>query len=134
MSAQPQRPQPVQTPTPERYDAGDVEHVRQAKKKAEIEGDLRRAGLAHSLSTPGGRAWVYNLLEFTGVFRTSFTGNSETFMREGQRNIGLMVLADLMRDHEELYLTMCREAKARGLKGFRAKTLKDDEKDSLNAA
>ena len=42
-----------------------------------------------------GRRIVWRLLERTGVFRTSFTGNSETFFREGQRNVGLMLMAQI---------------------------------------
>ena len=40
-----------------------------------------------------GRRFVWMLLESTGVFRSSFTGNSTTFFNEGQRNVGLMVLS-----------------------------------------
>lgn len=129
MSAQPGRIEPDKVD----YDAGNVAHVRAAKKQAEVNDDLRRAGLAHLITTPAGRAWLYELIEFCGVFRTSFTGNSETFAREGQRNVGLKIMADIQRDHEEAYITMCREAKSRGLRGFRAKQLKDDERKQDNA-
>jgi hypothetical protein len=45
-----------------------------------------------------GRRIVWRLLEKTGVNRTSMTGNSYTFFHEGQRNVGLMLMA-LINDH-----------------------------------
>lgn len=40
-------------------------------------------------------AWF--VLESAGIFQTSFTGNSETFFREGKRSVGLRLLAELER-------------------------------------
>lgn len=45
------------------------------------------------MSVPRGRRIVWRLLEETGQFRSSFTGNSETFFREGERNVGLKITA-----------------------------------------
>jgi hypothetical protein len=45
------------------------------------------------MSDKRGRRIVWGLLEKTGLYRTSFTGNSETFFREGARNIGLNYMA-----------------------------------------
>lgn len=47
------------------------------------------------MSNPRGRRIVWRLLEECGVYRSSFTGNSETFFREGERNIGLKIIAIL---------------------------------------
>jgi hypothetical protein len=56
-----------------------------------------------------GRRIVWRLLERTGVFRTSFTGNSETFFREGQRNVGLMLMAQIHEVCPDQYAVMLKE-------------------------
>lgn len=56
-----------------------------------------------------GRRIVWRWLERTGVFRSSFTGNSETYFREGARNIGLMLMALINEAGPDLYATMVKE-------------------------
>lgn len=56
-----------------------------------------------------GRRIIWGLLEKTGMYRSSFTGNSETFFREGQRNVGLMLTALLHEHCAERYATMITE-------------------------
>lgn len=56
-----------------------------------------------------GRRIVWRLLERTGVFRSSFTGNSETFFREGQRNVGLMLMAQIHEQCPDQYALMLKE-------------------------
>lgn len=58
-----------------------------------------------------GRRVVWGLLERTGVFRSSFTGNSETFFLEGQRNVGLMLMAQIHEASAEKYTLMLKEQK-----------------------
>lgn len=53
------------------------------------------------MSDKRGRRMMWGLLERAGLYRSSFTGNSETFFREGARNIGLM--------YWELIQTHCSE-------------------------
>jgi hypothetical protein len=43
------------------------------------------------------RAWLWDLMGFCGIARSSFTGNSTTFFNEGQRNVGLKVQAELVK-------------------------------------
>lgn len=122
------KPAPAPELPEEPYNAGNAKHVAEATKAANARLALLRAGLRHILTNEAGRAYIHHILEQCGVFQSSFTGNSETFMREGQRNIGLILMADIHRDHEELYITMCREARARGSRGFRPKALKDKDR------
>lgn len=56
-----------------------------------------------------GRRIVWGVLERTGLFRSSFTGNSETFFREGERNIGLALMAQIHTHCPESYATMVKE-------------------------
>lgn len=120
------RPAPVQEriEPAEPYDAGNERHVAEAKRTAKEVDALRADGLRHLLGNEGSRAWLFSVLERCGVFTTSFTGNSETFFREGQRNIGLFIIAELMRTNPTAYARMLEEAKVRGEKGSRAKALK----------
>lgn len=59
-----------------------------------------------------GRRFVTRLLDKAGVYRTSFTGNSETFFREGMRNLGLFVLSEVMEVTPEQFAKMLEENKA----------------------
>lgn len=56
-----------------------------------------------------GRRFMWRLLTMTHVFKTSFTGNSETFFREGERNIGIQLINDIHAHCYELYGTMVKE-------------------------
>lgn len=61
------------------------------------------------MSTARGRRLAYRLLERTGIYRTSMTGNSYTFFNEGQRNIGLFVQAVVTEHCPEDYAKMLVE-------------------------
>lgn len=56
-----------------------------------------------------GRRYIWRLLSSTGVFRSSFTGNSETFFREGMRNVGLAQMALIHEACPDKYAVMLRE-------------------------
>lgn len=47
------------------------------------------------MSKPQGLRFVWRLLGMTGVFRNPFTGNSETFFRCGEMNIGQKLLGQI---------------------------------------
>lgn len=47
------------------------------------------------LNTPEGQRVLFEVVSRCGVFQKSFTGNSETFFREGKRVIGLSVIDDI---------------------------------------
>lgn len=59
-----------------------------------------------------GRRIIFRWLERSGVFRSSYTGGAETFFREGQRNVGLMLLAQVNEHAPQLYATMLKEQRA----------------------
>ncbi len=61
------------------------------------------------MSNRRGRNFAYRLLDVTGIYRTSFTGNSETFFKEGGRNVGLTFLNDLQRLTPDEYILMLKE-------------------------
>lgn len=61
------------------------------------------------MSDKRGRRAIWRLLDITGIYRTSFTGNSTTFFNEGARNVGLQFLADVNEACPERYLEMLKE-------------------------
>lgn len=62
------------------------------------------------MSDGRGRRVVWRLLEQAGVFRLSYTGDAlSTAFNEGQRNIGLRLMADCLEAAAEKYLVMQAE-------------------------
>lgn len=64
------------------------------------------------MSCRQGRRVVHRLIAEAGVYRTTFTGNSETFFREGRRAFGLFLLEEATKHSPDEYLAMLAEAKA----------------------
>lgn len=55
----------------------------------------RKERMARLLANDDALALIREILEETGIFRISMTGNSQTFFREGQRAIGLWLLNEI---------------------------------------
>ena len=62
------------------------------------------------MSTKQGRRLAHRILSMAGVHRSSFTGNSETFHREGRRALGLEVESEITTHAFPSYIEMLREA------------------------
>ncbi len=92
------------------YDASDEGQVEAARRKADQirEGEL--ADLRAVLATRQGRRLVWRYLTRCGVFKTSMTGSSQTFFLEGQRNVGLWLLADINAADPAAYVQMLAES------------------------
>lgn len=90
---------------------GQEKKAREADEQARFEATRDADDLKWIMGNKKGRRFVWKLLERSGVYRSSFTGNSTTFFNEGQRNIGLMLLADIHSVCPEHYVTMLKEAK-----------------------
>jgi len=82
------------------------EDVEQARK---VERDQEKADFAWLMSDKRGRRFIWRMLETTGVYRSSFTGNSETFFREGARNVGLKLISDIHEFAPDAYPMMLEE-------------------------
>lgn len=80
--------------------------------RAKLAAQLEAADFKWVMGNKRGRRFVWRLLERAGVFRSSFTGNSETFFREGARNVGLQVLAQIHEHCPGSYLLMLQEQKS----------------------
>lgn len=82
------------------------EDAEQARK---LEHDQEKADFAWLMSDKRGRRFIWRMLEATGVYRSSFTGNSETFFREGARNVGLQLISNIHEFTPDVYTTMLEE-------------------------
>lgn len=69
----------------------------------------RAEDLKWVMSDTRGRRFIHDVLETTGVYRNPFTGNSETFFRCGEMNVGQRLLAQLMATCPKRYLEMIKE-------------------------
>lgn len=84
------------------------------KRKASIATVRRRRELedvALVLSSVEGRRFYWRMLERCGIHKSSFTGNNTTFFNEGERNIGLLLLADLEEADPDAYVKCLKEAR-----------------------
>jgi hypothetical protein len=91
-------------------DPKDVKKQEEAEAKFNRERKLRISDLRKILSTPEGRRFVWNELSRTKVFAPSFSLNSsQTSYNEGERSVGIALLADVMEAKPEaFYQSYCK--------------------------
>ena len=67
--------------------------------------------IRHTMETPLGRGLVWEILASSGVFRSTFTGESThtSAYNEGRRAVGLELFAKVMKHAPRLYDTMTQE-------------------------
>lgn len=75
-----------------------------------IQREREVADLVAVMGSPAGRRFVWKLLGECGLYRSSYHPSALIHFNEGQRSIGLALLASLTADCPELYLTMQSEA------------------------
>jgi hypothetical protein len=79
------------------------------------------------MAEPIGRAWFYDFLSTCHIYQTSFTPNALTMAHaEGERNVGLRLLADLVEASPDLYLQMLKEANSERHTAERTNADRDD--------
>jgi hypothetical protein len=81
----------------------------QANKRAKQLEDLRFV-----LGDARGRRVINRLLEKTGVYRNPFTGNSETYFRCGEMNIGQFLVAEVQSVSPDSYMNLLKEFNQNG--------------------
>jgi hypothetical protein len=83
------------------------------------------------MSTITGRAWIHTKLEFCHIFADPFTNEAllEAY-RKGERNVGLVLLADIMAYCPNQYVLMMEEANARSTAAEYARSANSDRGDS----
>ena len=91
------------------YDASDEQEVQRVSAKSKRDRDRELADLTKLLQQDWGRRLLWRVLERSGLHRTSFTGNSTTFFNEGQRNLGLWLVDEMLSADTDSYLLMLKE-------------------------
>jgi hypothetical protein len=93
------------------YNAGNPRHVERREKTAKTTRRQRNEDFRWLMGDARGRRFIWDLLAKAGVFRSSMGLSAElTAFNEGRRDLGLAVLADLMRLCPEQYGRMQAEA------------------------
>lgn len=80
-----------------------------AKRIAEQRREQHIADMRWLMGQPQGRRLMHGWLKDAGIFTPSYTGNSETFYREGRRSFGLDLLAEVNAHCPKTYITMLEE-------------------------
>jgi len=92
------------------FNASDPEQVAAKRRSA---GKKRKASedVVHTImSTQAGREWMRTILDSCHSFSTSFTGEPFSMaFKEGERNIGLMLTAQIMRAAPDEFIMMLKE-------------------------
>jgi len=89
--------------------AANKKEVEQANREEKFSHKQQMADIRLILETEQGRRFIWKYLSKCGVFRSSFTGNSNTFFREGERNIGLQLMEEVMAADADAYIKMAKE-------------------------
>lgn len=84
--------------------------VNEYKKKEDRKLQRDFDDLKAVLSTRNGRRFLWRTLSNCGVFELSYTGTSETYFREGQRNIGLKLMSEINDADKTAMSLMMRES------------------------
>lgn len=98
------------------YDASNRKDIRKAEKASRLADVQRLEFLRSVMSTPPGRAWIYDLLSRCSIFASTFRPDAgfAAFL-EGGRNVGLQFLNDLMIACPDQYIVMVQEANAKSI-------------------
>ena len=95
------------------FDASDPKQVNEARIKAGRAKTKRLRALEAIMELKETRRWMNDILVACHIFEPSFReGSSDgTAFREGERNVGNRLLADIMEACPDKYLVMLKEAK-----------------------
>ena len=96
------------------FNASDEKSVKSQTQKDKNIRDTELEDWRLLLSKQWGRRLVWRILEQSGMYRTSFTGNSTTFFNEGARNIGLWLVDEVLSADADQYLSMIKENNKQG--------------------
>jgi hypothetical protein len=98
----------------EPYNAAERSHVKAAQKSARFLEKSRGEILRTIMDSAAGRAYMLDRLERSHCFVSSFHGNALSMaFAEGERNIGLQDLNDIMQFAPDQYVLMMREKNER---------------------
>jgi|SRR5882724_8576907 len=94
--------------------AHDRKSIRRLEKQAAIVDAQRAAVIHNTMSTIEGRQWLWDVLATCHCFSSTFNGDAlQSAFAEGQRSIGLAILADIMLACPDYYIQAMRESNER---------------------
>ena len=92
-------------------DVGDEEQVAEAQAKAKLLKERETEELRHILGLYGGRAFVWRILEYCGLYRSP---SSEDILREtGRADVARYLLEEMFVSDKDAYTKMRNEAEER---------------------
>lgn len=91
------------------FNAADPRQVLTQKQREKRDQLLLENGERYVMSDARGRYFIRWLLAECGMYRQSFTGNSETFFNEGKRAVGIQLTMELEAGVPEEFLLMWKE-------------------------
>lgn len=90
--------------------AADPKQLERAKRQQEKALQQRKDDLFFLMGDPKGRRFVWDQLEFTGVFSVGWDPSAKIHFNAGMRNVGLRLFQELHQVCPDLYLLMAKEA------------------------
>lgn len=91
--------------------ASDPKQVEKSARREKLRRERELRDVSVILSTREGRRYLWELLAQCRVFQTIWEPSARIHFLEGQRNIGLKVLADINDADPTAYVTMLSESK-----------------------
>lgn len=89
--------------------AANQKQVKEANRRVRDRDEQFVFDLHGVMETAHGRRVISWLLDFCGEDQLSYTGNSDTYFREGGRNVALALKAKLKESLPKLYIKMVEE-------------------------
>ena len=94
------------------HNPSDAGSVKEMERKDKDRTRIQREELMALLGNGAFRKFLWRYLASCGVFRSSFSSNALVMARdEGERNVGLKILAEINEVHPESYLVMQEESR-----------------------
>ena len=113
------------------HNAADRKSIRRLEKAVKFADEQRRAVITSLMSTAPGREWVWNILTQCHCFSTTFNGEAlSSAFAEGERNVGLRLLSDVLTACPDQYIQAQRESNERSSLDERRSSAESDGGDS----
>lgn len=101
------------TQSPSTFNASDPEQVAAKRRSAGKKKKADENVVKQIMSSQAGRAWMHSLLGSCHCFSMSFTGEAlSSAFKEGERNIGNMLISSIMATAPDEFIVMLKEHNA----------------------
>ena len=87
-------------------DASDPDQIKAARRKERRATKDDLEDMREVLRTDPGRRVIWDLLEYCGVFESSWVTGKEIYLLQGKREVGLKILSNVMKADEGAFLEM----------------------------